>query len=69
MMILVLVVAVVLTILTNLMFTIYHLYMRRNSEYQTRLLNVLFCHLAVIFQIASFLFLAVISDLGEYQQL
>ena len=67
--ILVLVVAVVLTLLTNLMFSMYHLYMRRNSEYQTRLLNILFCHLAAILQTNSLLHLAIITDLGEYQQL
>ena len=67
--ILVLVVAVVLTLLTNLMFSMYHLYMRRNKEYQTRLLNILFCHLAAILQTCSLLHLAIITDLGEYQQL
>ena len=60
----VLVVALVLTLLTNLMFSMYHLYMRRNSEYQTRLLNILFAHLAAVFQATSFLHLAIISDLG-----
>ena len=61
----VLVVAIVLTLLTNLMFSMYHLYMRRNSEYQTRLLNILFAHLALVFQASSFLHLAVITEGAE----
>ena len=63
-------VAVVLTIMTNLMFTMYHLYMRRKSEYQTRLLNILFCHLAVTLQACSLLNLAtVLSQLGNIIQM
>ena len=63
---LVLVVAVVLALLTNLMFSMYHLYMRRKSEYQTRLLNILFCHLAVTLQGSSLLNVAtVLSELGK----
>ena len=64
-----LVVAVVLAIITNLMFTMYHLYMRRNSEYQTRLLNILFCHLALTLQSASIInVLTVFSQIGKYFQ-
>ena len=64
--VLVSVVAVVLTIITNLMFTMYHLYMRRKSEYQTRLLNILFCHLAVTLQCCSLInVLTILSQLGR----
>ena len=63
-------VAVVLAIITNLMFTMYHLYMRRKSEYQTRLLNILFCHLALTLQSASIInVLTVVSQIGKYFQL
>ena len=61
------VVAISLAIITNLMFTMYHLYMRRKSEYQQRLLNVLFSHLAVTLQIASFLnILNILTSLGNH---
>ena len=64
------VVAVVLTIITNLMFTMYHLYMRRKSEYQTRLLNILFCHLALTLQTCSLINLTtVLSHLGKYDSI
>ena len=66
---LVLVAALVLAVIINLMFTLYHLYLRSNYNYQHRLLNILFCHLAVILQTSSILHLAILSDLGEYQQL
>ena len=61
-----LVLAVLLAILTNLMFSMYHLYMKRNSEYQTRLLNILFSHLALILQTGSLVnVLAIFSQLGK----
>ena len=67
MIIFVMMVAVSLAIITNLMFTMYHLYMRRKSEYQQRLLNVLFSHLAVTLQIASFLnILNILTSLGNH---
>ena len=67
MIILVMVVAISLGVITNLMFTMYHLYIRRKSEYQQRLLNVLFSHLAITLQIASFLnILNILTSLGHH---
>ena len=63
---LVLTAAVILWIITNLMFSLYHLYMKRKSEYQTRLLNILFSHLAIISQTGSLVnILFIFKSLGE----
>ena len=51
--ILVLVVALGLAVIINLMFTMYHLYLRSNPNYQHRLLNILFSHLAASLQLGS----------------
>ena len=51
--ILVLVVALVLAVIINLMFTMYHLYLRSNYNYQHRLLNILFSHLAASLQLGT----------------
>ena len=64
--ILVLTTAVILWIITNLMFSLYHLYMKRKIEYQTRLLNILFSHLAIISQTGSLVsILFIFTSLGE----
>ena len=64
--ILVLTAAVILWIITNLMFSLYHLYMKRKIEYQTRLLNILFSHLAIISQTGSLVsILFIFTSLGE----
>ena len=39
-----------LSVVINFLFTMFHLYMRSKSEYQLRLLNVLYSHLALILQ-------------------
>ena len=63
---LVLTAAVILWIITNLMFSLYHLYMKRKIEYQTRLLNILFSHLAIISQTGSLVsILFIFTSLGE----
>ena len=53
--ILVLGTALTLALIINLMFTLYHLYLRTNYNYQHRLLNILFCHLAATLQFGSLL--------------
>ena len=61
----VLVLAIVLAVIINLMFTLYHLYLRSNSDYQHRLLNILFCHLAITLQSGSLInILNIIRSLG-----
>ena len=46
---------ILLSVMINFLFTMYHLYMRSKSEHQYRLLNVLYCHLALILQFGSVL--------------
>ena len=53
--ILVLGTALTLALIINLMFTLYHLNIRTNYNYQHRLLNILFCHLAATLQFGSLL--------------
>ena len=61
----VLVLALVLALVINLMFTMYHLYLRSNSNYQHRLLNILFCHLAATLQFGSLInILNIVRSLG-----
>ena len=69
---LVLVAALVLAVIINLMFTLYHLYLRSNYNYQHRLLNILFCHLAITLQFGSLInILNIVRSLGldTYHQL
>ena len=47
--------ALTLALIINLFFTMYHLYLRTNYNYQHRLLNILFSHLAATLQFASLL--------------
>ena len=64
--ILVLVAAMVLAVILNLMFTMYHLYLRSNPNYQHRLLNILFSHLALTLQAGSLVnVLTIFSQLGN----
>ena len=44
-----------LSVVINFLFTMFHIYMRRKSEYQFRLLNVLYSHLALILQFGTLL--------------
>ena len=61
----VLVAALVLVLIINLMFTMYHLYLRSNSNYHHRLLNILFCHLAATIQFGSLInILNIVRSLG-----
>ena len=63
--IVVLAVALILARVINLMFTMYHLYLRSNSNYQHRLLNILFCHLAATLQFGSLIdILNILRSLG-----
>ena len=63
--ILVLVAALVLAVIINLMFTMYHLYLRSNYNYQHRLLNILFSHLAASLQLGSIInVLNIVRSLG-----
>ena len=41
-------------LVTNLVYTMYHLYMRRLPDSQSRLLNVFYSHVAILLQIGSF---------------
>ena len=62
----VLVVSIVLAITINLMFSMYHLYLRSNLDYQHRLLNILFCHLAITLQSGSLInILNIVRSLGH----
>ena len=51
---------VLLCLVINLLFSMYHLYKRRKSEYQHRLLNVLYGHLAMTLQLGTFLNMVII---------
>ena len=63
--VLVLVVSLVLALVINLMFTMYHLYLRSNCDLQHRLLNILFYHLAATLQTGSILnILNIVRSLG-----
>ena len=63
--IVVLAVALILALVINLMFTMYHLYLRSNSNYQHRLLNILFSHLAATLQFGSLInILNIVRSLG-----
>ena len=54
-----------LRVIINLMFTLYHLYLRSNCDYQHRLLNILFCHLAITLQFGSLInILNIVRSLG-----
>ena len=55
-----LVTTLLLSLLINVLFTMYHLYMRKKSEYQYRLLNLLYGQLALILQLGSFLNIVII---------
>ena len=55
-----LVITLLLSLLINVLFTMYHLYMRKKSEYQYRLLNLLYGQLALILQLGSFLNIVII---------
>ena len=56
----ILLVTFLLSILINFLFTMYHLYMRKKSEYQYRLLNLLYGQLALILQFGSLLNIVII---------
>ena len=63
--VLVLVAAIVLAVIINLMFSMYHLYLRSNCDYHHRLLNILFCHLAATLQLGSLInILNIVRSLG-----
>ena len=56
----ILLVTFLLSLVINFLFTMYHLYMRKKSEYQYRLLNLLYGQLAVILQLGSLLNIVII---------
>ena len=56
----ILVTTFLLSLLINVLFTMYHLYMRKKSEYQYRLLNLLYGQLALILQFGSLLNIVII---------
>ena len=41
-------------LVTNVVYTMYHLYMRKLPDSQSRLLNVFYSHVAILLQIGSF---------------
>ena len=51
-----------LVTITNLIFTIYHLYMRKKPEFSNRLLNVLYSFHAFLLQFGSFLILIIFCE-------
>ena len=51
-----------LTMIINFNFTIYHLYMRKKPEFSNRLLNVLYSFHACLLQFGSFLILLILCD-------
>ena len=56
----ILLITFLLSFLINFLFTMYHLYMRKKSEYQYRLLNLLYGQLALILQCGSLLNIVII---------
>ena len=52
----------IMIIITNFNFTIYHLYMRKKPEFSNRLLNVLYSFHAYLLQFGSFLILLIFCD-------
>ena len=56
----ILLITFLLSLLINFLFTMYHLYMRKKSDYQYRLLNLLYGQLALILQFGSLLNIVII---------
>ena len=56
----ILLITFLLAVMINFLFTMYHLYMRKKSEYQYRLLNLLYGQLALILQFGSLLNIIII---------
>lgn len=62
--VIVLSVVIVLIILINISYILYHLYMKKKTEFSNRLLNVLYSHVAIYIQIGSFVnFLLILHSL------
>ena len=60
-------VVIVLIILINITYILYHLYMKKKTEFSNRLLNVLYSHVATYIQIGSFVnFLLILHSLGLF---
>ena len=55
-------VVIIIIILIQLIYTMYHLYMNKKIEYKSRLLNILYSHLAMILQASSITELFLILD-------
>ena len=65
--VIVLSIVIVLIILINVTYILYHLYMRKKTEFSNRLLNVLYSHVATYIQIGSFVnFLLILHSLGLF---
>ena len=63
--VIVLSIVIVLIILINLTYTLYHLYMKKKAEFSNRLLNVLYSHVAIYIQIGSLInFFLILYSLG-----
>ena len=62
--VIVLSIVIVLIILINISYILYHLYMKKKTEFSNRLLNVLYSHVAIYIQIGSFInFLLILHSL------
>ena len=62
--VLVLSTVIVIIILINIIYILYHLYMKKKMEFSNRLLNVLYAHVAIYYQIGSFVnFLLILNSL------
>ena len=58
-----------LVTITNFIFTIYHLYMRKKPEFSNRVLSVLYSFHAFLLQVGSFLILIIFCDeTSEYEK-
>ena len=47
-------------IMINITYTFYHLYMRKKIEFESRMLNILYSHIAFIMQLGSIINLIII---------
>ena len=51
--IIIIAVVILMIIFINIIYLLFHLYMRKKNEFETRLLNILYSHLAVWYQVGS----------------
>ena len=56
-------------IMINITYTFYHLYMRKKIEFESRMLNILYSHIAFILQLGSIINLILILHILQFLDL